>query len=335
VISILLGILVSTFYCYLNRDQSILLTLIAQRSVYWLAFYFVLIYIQPSQDEIFSALKYFTLIFIFIWLYQYLIFPNSIIKMDEERLIRYSENEGDGIMIPGRILVLLFYYWVLSNLIEKVSVKNLTWVVALITVFVLMQNRGTLFPIILITLIGAFNIRGRYKTLTRVLGFIIILISALVGFNIIRDLILETSEQFNNSDYARWISFFYWITEFPKNIAEYILGSGYDNLQSTYGLAIYNLKVYQGIYRSDLGIIGFWSMFGLISTIPIYLLIYRILRYWKKHPLFLIFIILHLLIMPISFAFWNSEGAILLALLFYLYDLNQPIKFRVINEADF
>ena len=147
------------------------------------------------------------------------------------------------------------------------------------------------------------------------------------------NLYAETINDFERENNARLISFYYWLF-YPENIFEVIFGSGVDSLKSNYGLEISKLKIVDGIYRSDLGLIGFWSYFGLISTIPIYILIFKIIKNRKIYPLFLMLLSLHILSVPIAFVFWKKEGAVFLGALFYLYDLAITNKYLTNKNAN-
>ena len=187
-------------------------------------------------------------------------------------------------------------------------------------VFIVNSNR-TLFPLLIITFYQLFKLDP-----VIVFNFIFCwTFFSLLIFqfaSILYGLFIETQLQIIGSESdARVRSLIAWLT-YPQNFLEFVFGSGYDSLSSTYGKQIYNLKEYSGVYRSDLGIIGYWSMFGLIALVPIVRLVLKTVYNRNKYPKYIFAIAIHMLIMPIAFVFWKPGGAIFVALLFYLYDLN-------------
>jgi len=86
-----------------------------------------------------------------------------------------------------------------------------------------------------------------------------------------------------------------------------------------------------GIYQSDLGIIGFWSMYGIIPLIAIYLLVFKVLL-GKGIPFYLKAFAAHILVVPISWNFANTEIFIII-LMIYLYAYNKEKLEEVTNSS--
>lgn len=73
-----------------------------------------------------------------------------------------------------------------------------------------------------------------------------------------------------------------------------------------------------GIFASDIGMIGMWSTFGLLPLLVIYRKLLKIVRS-KASPMGLKFFALHVFIVPTIFQYGKNPGLFLFVLVLYLY----------------
>ncbi|HEY6900132.1 MAG TPA: hypothetical protein VI233_05795, partial [Puia sp.] len=78
-------------------------------------------------------------------------------------------------------------------------------------------------------------------------------------------------------NYSRFLSGSYFLNEFSPNLLSRVFGNGAPYKSATdaspYGNAIYGLKESNGYYLSDVGLVGFYVMFGVFA-IAAYLLLF-------------------------------------------------------------
>ena len=85
-----------------------------------------------------------------------------------------------------------------------------------------------------------------------------------------------------------------------------------------------------GIYASDLGLIGMWTDYGVLPLIGIYFMVLQFLL--RKYPLWLKFISFHILLIPTIFHFWQGQGVLFFSLIIYIYAYLNINKLRVVKQ---
>jgi hypothetical protein len=95
-----------------------------------------------------------------------------------------------------------------------------------------------------------------------------------------------------------------------------IFGNGLLSLKVESGQLIEEMMTH-GYVQSDIGIIGFWSIYGILPLIVIYTVIFKIL-YRKFYPFYIKAMAAHILLVPICFSF-NRFDSLLFIFLFYLF----------------
>lgn len=113
-------------------------------------------------------------------------------------------------------------------------------------IFFLYGFRTFIFSVIISSLILIYKYKG-FKAIGKAIITFSILGACLYTVPIVKDrlnvmLEKQKTETFTNEDYIRTLCFNYYTTEHFKNNIEYILGSGYPNLESRFGKDIQNIE---------------------------------------------------------------------------------------------
>lgn len=195
--------------------------------------------------------------------------------MEERGVIRIN--------FPGAGLFFLFAFFVINKVTEQQSLeRRFLWIAAAlicVLVVVLQVTRQSIAVLILIYLFHLVrNSSMTYKVLTGLLVGCI----AFVVLNIDNPIVKGLQEVQNDTasqgdDYIRILSGTYFLKDLSPNTASRILGNGvpyyrpYD--ASNYGLYTHYLQEEFNYYLDDVGIIAFYTMFGVGAVIG-YLLIF-------------------------------------------------------------
>ena len=330
---LMLAIMISMISADLFWNQSLSTTFITQRFAYPFVALLSLLYIQPTDKEIINALKWISIGTIIMWCVT-IFSPQSILsygEIDEERTLREI---NIGFYVSGIQFVLIYLYFLIQDYIGSFSIKKFIPAILLVLFFILYQNRSMLIGVILVFIYSIFKLKSKYKILLSSIMAAILIVLIINTSNIWTLLLENTQVEVLNDDYARWKALFYYFNDYSPNWFCYIFGNGMPSGgNSAFGNLMWQ-NMDDGIYASDLGMIGMWTTYGLIPIIIIYLIVFNILI--KSHfPLMLKFMCIHILIVPTIFHFWENPGVFFFCIIIYLYAYFQENKNAQIHAGNY
>ena len=315
---IFLGILISMFSAWYFWEQDFITTLIAQRGIYSFILFPAMLYAQPKEKDIFESLKWISYGTILVWIVS-IFDPYEISNLSDEIVYRENGNSTKiGFYVSGFRFVILYFYYILFRLLKKYSLEQLIAAIFFLIFFLLFQNRSILIGAIAATLYFIWKFNSKYKILIFLIAGILIAGIIIQTINIWTTLWDQSVEQFGDKDYNRWKAFYYFLFDYSPNWFCYLFGNGFPSGGNSPLGNLMWLNFKNGIYASDLGMIGMWTSYGLIPIFVIYSLTFNILRK-KIYPLYLKFFAMHICLAPIIFHFWAGEGVMLMVLIVYLY----------------
>ena len=318
---ILTGVFISMFSAYAFGKQSFLTTLIAQRTIYSFVFLPVILFVQPTIEDIIKALKWISIGTVLVWILVHI--NSNIIKLDKENIEQFELQKQDlstklEFYVNGIYFVVLYLYIKINEYIKAFSWSVFTEAAFFLIFIVLYQNRSMIIGVVPIFLYSLLKFKSEYKTfiilaLTVILAGVIILTS-----DIWISLINNTQSNLNETDYNRWKSLDYYFYDYSKNWFSYVFGNGFPSGgNSPLGNLMWSNFI-KGIFASDLGMIGMWVDYGIIPLIAIYSILISILRH-SYFPVYLKFICLHVLFVPTIFHFWANSGITFFVLIIYFH----------------
>ena len=293
--------------------------MIVNRRLIFYLFIPVLFHIQPSERDIIKSLSYFTVLYMSVWLYQvvtpYPVTTSMEVAIEAGRGTFDRGSTDFGYLMPGYTLLLIPLYYRIQKLIEDVSLRTIFPVIIMTGILFLLQNRGTLFFAIIVLLFAFFRIRTKYRYF-----FIIFFIAVAAGAYIVTEkywisFFNETSQQLSDPEYNRWKSLYYFLFHYSPHWLCYLFGNGYLSSRIDSGQFLIVL-MNAGFYQADLGIIGFWSMYGMIPVLVIYAIVFRLL-FFIAAPFYMKALAAHVLVVPICWGF-SYYDMLLLVLMSYL-----------------
>lgn len=274
---ILAGVLLSFIPAYRYYGQHLYYSFIVYRPFFGYFAFFVLLSIKPTIRELKRAFYAFTFLYFFFTLYVSFVNPN-LVAMDD-RMPFIGENDFVH-MLRGVEYVVIAFIFSLDDFrnSRQFSRYYLLFSGFVFLVLFLPQNRSTILASLLIIILAVFANRSAKRRLTAEVVMAFFGIALLIlGGRYISGLVSETVLQLGDPDYNRVKSFTYF-TSCPNGFMSLIWGNGFIS-----GLVdpIVAELMQEGIYYSDMGLLGFWYQFGIIPVATI--LVYAIRGLSAKH----------------------------------------------------
>ena len=318
---ILTGVFLSMIIAQAYHYQGYLLTLWAQRYMYFYFFYFFLHILRPEIKDLEKIILTLGTVYALSILVQFAFYPTIIFD------VRQDVDRGTiRIFIPGSSFMRLALFYFLHRFYQKNQIRDIFPVILFLSILILQATRYGLSAtvlVILFSLVFSKTIRSRY------LIFFIVLLSVIPLYFIFQDIftgLIELSERqsqnFENDIRIRAATFF--LTDFFPNKLSYVFGNGQDHMRSIYGLRVYAYKVYRGFHQADIGLIGDFSKFGLFFVIGVVWLMLKALKAPLKSEFTYIkyYILNAALVMPVATVFANPFSIALWCVMLYMIDYN-------------
>lgn len=268
---IMLGIALSMIPAQLYHGQTIGQSLITYRAQFLWLVVPVLINIAPTTEEVVNASTRLTLIIFFLLILK-MIYPDLFYQEEVDYVVDES-----GLFVPGFMIACISVFYYLDKFTHETSWRNIIPVIIGLSVFFLVQNRSSLFPIVLLTGWTILKIQSKYKWLIMLILICLSIYVFLQTADMWSSLIEETTEQLNDEDYNRNKSFAYFLSPLANpSWLTYILGNGFLSAHASDQMA--DLRTL-GIFNSDLGFIGFWNQFGII---PVFVFLWLLVGAYRK-----------------------------------------------------
>ena len=310
--------------------QSFFSTLVAMRYNLLIIFYLVLMRMNPSDTDIYMALRLLSWTTILVSI---LIYLNPDAFMADKDALDYfldttkSKESSDVFVIipPGFSYLVLFFFMQIQNIIKTSSLKDFFLLSLLMLFIVIVQNRSTLIVAIPFYIYGLLKSRIRYKQIVIVV-FVAISLPLIVYIG--SHLIEETQNQIENVNYNRWQAFSFFLVEFKTSIWTILFGHGVPCIGSMYLSELLYAQNTRLAYISDIGMFGTYFMYGISMIFFCYYFVWKALSR-KCRSLYVKMYAVWMLLVPTihSFAGGYSCATYFVMILFFYrvmsYSLNQ------------
>ena len=266
----LVGVLISFIPAYRYYGQHLYYSFIVYRPFFGYAALPLLLSIRPSHLEFKRGLYAFSLLYTVVMVYASFINQDIILFGEARDFIE----EGDFVhMLEGcQFLPIAFIYSLNDLRTSKITLKNVLIAVGLFGLLFILQNRTIILASVLLALQAALSNKSASKRLTtEVLIGMIILAGGVLVYRYINGLISQTMDELSNPEYNRIKAFNYFVSGVNGTMS-YIWGNGFisGNVNN-----LMEVLRKEGIFHSDLGLIGFWNQFGILAVGVIVTLVIR------------------------------------------------------------
>lgn len=215
---------------------------------------------------------------------------------------------------------LIFYYF--QKMTEKYRLRYLVFFVFGLVGLYLDQTRQFMVTTVLaLVIISLLSSNFKHKKL----AISLIIFSGIVILNfsdiLFGSLMSKTSDELNE-DNIRYLSYYTYFSSYWGGPLSYIFGNGMAG-NSAYGIEMQKLTLDYGLWRADVGIVGFLNQYGYVSVL--YFLLFYILylrKNWKYIDVHLqMFFLASLLNLPLVVFFVNNANwYVFWAFMMYLLD---------------
>lgn len=312
---IVLGIVLSTIPCYLYWGQSFSQSVLTYKGQYTWVIIPALFVISPQEKELIKALKILLVLMFADYVGKFLA-PS--IFMTEEDLTLISKDETDFTVIGYELMIVLYCYF-LQKIRDKFSLYSLCFVLLVFAFLFCMQNRSTLFPCVLFLGLTMLFVKSKYRI------FILVAMCGIAVYVFTKTaetwvaLIDQTQSEATSDDYARNMSYVYFLTNYSPHWLCDIFGNGFISANTN---SIFADLLAKQITQSDVGFIGFWNQFGIIPIVS-FILLAGIAFSVRNVPYYLKLVAAFTLICSPTISYYGLRyHAIVFAVLYYLLFLH-------------
>lgn len=315
---IFVGFLGSMLMAFMFYGQGFIQSVITYREQLLMLTPFFLAQIAPSEEDVMDSLRKFSIIYGPVVVLNYL-YPSIMVSNVNAEVIDFKSI--DEAMVPGYSMLTIYLYYLLQQLRSHFDMKKLLFIIYILAVLVMIQNRSTLFPALLISAYMLLKMNTKFKP---IIMLVVISIAAVFVVDIIESLIEQTGSELENKDANRNKAFLYFLFEYSPSWLCYIFGNGILSLHVS--SKIQDLQM-MGIHNSDLGFIGYWTQLGII---PIIVFMYIYLGSLKRNmPIYIKLISIQTLICGLTISFFARAPHMIFFIMFYylysLYTMAEPL----------
>lgn len=255
----LAGVFLSFLPALIYYGQSPVQSFFTYRRMFQFAAFPIFIAIRPSERELRTALYAFSIVYLASALFVTFSAPDWVELSENVQLVE----EGDYVhSLEGIRILSLAFIFAFAKLVREYSFKNLAWAVFLFGILYLIQNRTSLLAVIFIAAYAVFSMKASARKLVIIS---VVAVTLLLMFVYTAGqwghLYQKTVEQILNPDYNRNKALTYMFAHRPW--LRYLFGDGFISANVS---DIIPVLQEQGIYFSDVGLIGTWFQFGVITV---------------------------------------------------------------------
>lgn len=284
------------------HEQRVIDTIFVYRAQFPLLFFPLLFRIQPSINDIKKSITLATIVYI-ILLYVSLIAPILFVGSVPEN--PSSVDFGYIFLAKGNgMLCLYLFCFLLTNLSSKYTKRQLVMLCVFVVTMIILQNRQTIIYIFCILMIFLFS-KSRNMPI-KIFILLFLCTAVLYNFNILTSLYLETIDN-TKVEAGRAISLPYFLFDHNENFFIDIIGNGMDSKKSAYGQYLTELGQNHSIWAGDLGIVGIWSIYGILPVIAILYLTIMVIKSKRYMPKYVVYVAYATFLCPYLISFMSTN----------------------------
>lgn len=305
-------VVLSSFVAIIDWEQGFMTSLVASRFIIIVLLGLFFAKFRVRKDEIIWGLKWFSYINVV------LIFAGALDEGTKTALL------GSWVEDPafkGGQFLIFYMYFHFEKTYNKPNKSNIIVAVLFFAAIVIMSNRSILFSFLIIM--------GVYFFIYLKINFVVrislaMFLGLILYFAIAETLELlgdQTINELTSEEYNRIKAFNYLVFEFNKDWYGKIFGNGFASSNSKYGYLINDLKA-QGIFQSDMGILGLWSIYGIPLVFVLIKKLFKIVES-KNLSLYLRWNGFHVFLGSLMYSFVTPEQILFWVIFFYLFCLEK------------
>lgn len=301
----LIGICSSMLPIYINIGQNILHSLWIYRNI--LIVYCslpVLLFIRFSYKEIIDTTFKFSIIYAIIFVVV-IMFPSlKRGTINENGELKVLADTDFGYTLEGIEFMLFPLYSYLAEYVKSHKKKIFYRIIFILTLLFFIQNRSVLFPAMLISIVMLW--RGFSNAKRFLMLIIAVSILFVPSLNPFQSLIEQTERETQSEDYNRNLSYAYFMEKNFSSFQQFLCGTGTESTHLSRQKEKLENMALLGVHPSDVGFFGFMYLYGIIPIIIFTALLFKPLIRWKRYPIDLRCMAIHILICVTTISYFEA-----------------------------
>lgn len=313
---------------YVDWGQSILMSISGSIKYTWvLLLYFIIRKWNVSTSFLMKYIIVISIVWVVIEVGQQFTYPNYWFagKLDESNGV-YERMGLYRFYIWGVDFVMLSYAYCLGKFaVQKETFPKIIlmlWIIFFIGLLCYCSRKHIYVSFLVVGYV-ALVIRNKYRNYIRLIFALLICLIFYYFYDDYSEMNQTAIEaQGEGEDFIRLLSLKYYLFDFSDSPLYFLLGSGIPGDSALGSLTTYLIDYY-GFYRADIGIFGYYTLFGIVGISAILLYLWTFVKNWKYIDLWLkLFFIMKVVLIVFDFwAMWNV-GMMAYAIFLYMLDLN-------------
>jgi hypothetical protein len=276
IILILISALLSPIMALSYNNQPYFLSIWISFSLFFYLFYFLLHSVKIEKKALEKIIINIGLVAILLFYIQYFLFPVRIF----DETVKMTIARGTlRLWVPAMSFAIFSYFYFLDKFFKENSFRFIFMALLAFSIVVLNATRQLIAAMALLTIISLFRSK-EVKSRLLISGLVIVGFFALFFsfYDIFMELYLVSQNQAATAeDNVRIRAARYFLTEFMPNNLAYILGNADGHENSPYGIKLLKLKIVNGFFLSDIGLIGDYVRYGAIFLLGAIIMLIRLI----------------------------------------------------------
>ncbi len=221
----LAGLVFNSIAAYVNLGQNPVKTMLSFEFSYFILLYFVLHYLNLSRKYLENLIIVFALIYSFIFILQYTVYPTVIFRSDKNTAVWSKQFE-----IIGNGFLMLGYFLVLNRYLLYQKLVNILMALFFFAVLFYSDFRTLIAGAAVVTVVMLLRIFHRPQDIAKIV-FVGLLFLAVTQQSAISKVMTKmvTQTQSNLKEgkkYVRLVQTEFFFKKYPRNLSYFIIGGG-------------------------------------------------------------------------------------------------------------
>jgi hypothetical protein len=282
--------------------------------------YFFLHAIRFKVKDIERIIFVLGIVYIAFFLIQYVIYPRIIFS------IRIQVDRGTTrIFLQGGGYATLAYF---MGLYYFTTTQKPVYGIVSLLFFITLILQGTRQNILLIGFATIVFILVSKRVKSKALIMLLLILLAIPVFYFFQDIFMnliavseKQSAQQDDDIRIKAVKFF--LGDFFPSPFAYLIGNGDSHMASKYGMEVFRYKIVNGLYQSDIGVLGDFSKYGVFFILGVILIYIKVFKLKLTRFIYIkYYFMISFLRLFLGSDFGSAEPIVLLSTMLYMIDVD-------------
>ena len=271
----LAGLVFNSLAAYFNLGQNPVKTILSFEFSYFILLYFVLHYLNLSRKYLENIIIVFALIYSFIFIVQYTVYPTVIFRSDRNTAVWSKQFE-----IMGNGFLMLGYFLVLNRYLLYQKLINIVLALFFFAVLFYSDFRTLIAGSAVVTAVMLLRLFHRPQDIAKIVfvGLLFLGVTQQSAISkVMTKMVTQTQSNLKEGKkYVRLVQTEFFFKKYPRNLSYFIVGGGKPSGPNLYK---FNRSIFFGMNYNivwvDIGLLGFYIVVGGVATLGLLLWVLR------------------------------------------------------------